>query len=103
MKLYTDLDEWEYFLNHPDEIVQKKHVKITEDVNLGHFELKLLSMIKSEKPKSVRELALKVEKDQSNVQNKVTRLAKEGFIYFEKGLKNSKKPILNYDKIEIAI
>jgi phage gp16-like protein len=49
MKLYTDLDEWEYFLEHPDEIVQKKHVKFTEDVNLGRLELKLLSMIKSEK------------------------------------------------------
>ena len=103
MKLYTDLDEWEYFLEHPDENVQKKHVKFTEDINLGKLELKLLSMIKSENPKSIRELALKAEKDPSNVQNKINQLAEEGLITFKKGLKNSKKPILSYDKIEIAI
>jgi len=103
MKLYTDLDEWEYFIKHPAENVQKKHIKFTEDINLGKLELKLLSMIKSENPKSIRELAIKAEKDPSNVQNKINHLAEEGLITFEKGLKNSKKPILNYDKIEIAI
>ena len=103
MKLYTDLDEWEYFIKHPDENVQKKHIKFTEDLNLGKLELKLLSMIKSENPKSIRDLALKAEKDPSNVGNKINHLAEEGLISFEKGLKNSKKPVLSYDKIEIAI
>ena len=103
MKLYTDLDEWEYFLENPNENVQKKHVKFTEDVNLGKLELKLLSMIKSEEPKSIRDLALKSKNDPSNVQNKINHLAEQGLISFKKGLKNSKIPILNYDKIEIAI
>jgi predicted MarR family transcription regulator len=103
MKLYTDMDEWKYFLEHPDENVQKKHIKFTDDINLGKLELKLLNMIKSENPKSIRDLALKAEKDPSNVQNKINHLAEEGLISFEKGLKNSKKPVLNYDIIEIAI
>ncbi|MCL2115442.1 MAG: hypothetical protein FWH29_04400 [Methanobrevibacter sp.] len=42
---------------------KKKHIKFTEDLNLGKLELKLLSMIKSENPKSIRDLALKAEKD----------------------------------------
>ncbi|WP_449405516.1 hypothetical protein [Methanobrevibacter curvatus] len=35
--------------------------------------------------------------------NKINLLAEEGLISFKKGLKNSKMPVLNYDKIEIAI
>jgi predicted transcriptional regulator len=39
----------------------------------------------------------------ANVNNKINHLANEGLISFKKGLKNSKVPYLNYDKIEIAI
>jgi len=48
-------------------------------------------------------LFIKCSKDVSSVQRKVNKLEKEGLITFEKGLKNSKKPVLNYDKIKIAI
>ena len=34
--------------------------------------------------------------------NKINLLAEEGLISFKKGLKNSKIPVLNYDKIEIS-
>jgi DNA-binding transcriptional MerR regulator len=102
MKLYTDLDEWEYFLKHPEENIQKKHVKFTEDVNLSKLDLKLLSMIKSEDPESINDLADKLRKDKKNIKNKMNHLAKEGLVYFEKRL-NDEKPVLIYDKIEIAI
>ena len=103
MKLYTDLDEWKYFLKHPHEKVTQTKVHYTDDLNIGRIELELLNFIKNKKPSSINELSNIVGKDVSSVQRKVNKLEKEGLITFEKGLKNSKKPVLNYDKIEIAI
>ncbi|MDR2967935.1 MAG: winged helix-turn-helix transcriptional regulator [Methanobacteriaceae archaeon] len=103
MKLFTDLDEWRYFLKHPNEKTSITKVYYTEDLNIGRIELELLNFIKNKKPRSINELSNIVGKDISSVQRKVSKLEKEGLITFEKGLKNSKKPVLNYDKIEIAI
>jgi len=103
MKLYTDLDEWKYFLKHPNEKVTRTKVHYTDDLNIGKIELELLNFIKNKKPRSINELSKIVGKDVSSVQRKVNKLEKEGLISFEKGLKNSKKPVLSYDKIEIAI
>ena len=103
MKLFSDLDEWKYFLKHPNEKITQTKVHYTDDLNLGKGELELLNLIKNKKPASINELSKMVGKDVSSVQRKVNKLEKEGLISFEKGLKNSKKPVLNYDKIEIAI
>jgi len=103
MKLYTDLDEWKYFLKHPHKKVTQTKINYTDDLNIGKIELELLNFIKNKKPRSISALASFVNKDISSVQRRVNKLEKEGLISFEKGLKNSKRPILNYDKIEIAI
>lgn len=101
--LYADLENWKLLTENPEENIRQEEIIITNNITIGENEIELLNIIKNENPKSVRDLALKIEKDPSNVQNKINHLAEEGLIHFEKGLKNSKKPVLNYDKIEIAI
>ena len=103
MKLYTDLSEWKHFLKHPNEKVSQSKVHYTDDLNIGKIELELLNFIKNKKPSSINELSQVVGKDVSSVLRKVNKLEKEGLVSFEKGLKNSKRPVLNYDKIELAI
>ncbi|KZX16301.1 MarR family protein [Methanobrevibacter cuticularis] len=101
--LYFDLQNWKLLLETPEEPIIKKEVIITDKISIGENEIQILNIIKNEKPKSVREIALKIKKDPANINNKINHLAKEGLISFKKGLKNSKIPTLNYDKIEIAI
>ena len=101
--LYADLENWKLFLENPEENIRLEEIIITDNVSIGENEIELLNIIKNDKPKSIREIALKIKKDPANINNKINQLANEGLISFEKGLKNSKKPVLNYDKIEIAI
>jgi DNA-binding MarR family transcriptional regulator len=103
MLAYYDLDDWKYFIEHPNEEVEDGKTIFTEDLNLGKIELELLNFIKNNNPQSIRELAGLIRKDVSNVQRKVKKLEKEGLVRFEEGNKNSKIPIVEYDKIEIAI
>ncbi|MGL6297639.1 MAG: MarR family transcriptional regulator, partial [Methanobacteriaceae archaeon] len=85
------------------ETIRLEEIIITDNVNIGENEIQILNIIKNDKPKSVREIALKIKKDPANINNKINHLAEEGLISFKKGLKNSKIPVLKYDKIEIAI
>jgi predicted transcriptional regulator len=101
--LHVELENWKYLTENPKERIKIEKILITDNLNLGENEVKLLNMIKNEKPKSIREIANKINKDPANTTYKINQLAKEGLINFKKGLKNSKIPVLNYDKIEIAI
>lgn len=51
------------------------------------------------KPRSIRSLAKKTNKDVSNIQSKVKKLEEDGFIKFEDGIKNSKIPYRTFDEI----
>ena len=101
--LYAELNNWKLLLQDPEEPIKVKEIIITDNLNIGENELEILNFIKNGKPRSIREIALKIKKDPANTTNKINHLAKEGLISFEKGVKNSKIPVLNYDKIEIAI
>jgi ABC-type uncharacterized transport system ATPase subunit len=103
MKLYSDLEDWKFFSKNPDHEIEDTTTIITDTLTLTNLELKLLNFIKNENPKSIRELARLIHDDVSNTQRRVSRLEKEGLIELKDGIKNSKIPILNYDKIEIAI
>lgn len=103
MKIYMDLDDWKYYLDHPDEIIEDGKTIITEKLTLGKLEMELLNFIKNEKPQSIRELARMIHKDIRTVHPKVKELEKEGLIEFKKGPKNKKIPVMSYDKIEIAV
>ena len=103
MIAYYDLDDWKYFLKHPDEEVEDGKTVFTEDLRIGKIELEILNFIKNNNPKSMRDLAKLMNKDVANVQRKVKNLEKEGLITLKEGSKNSKIPVVNYDKIEIEV
>lgn len=99
-----DLEDWEHYLENPDDVVETRDtIFLNNETNLLMSDLTLLDIIKKENPKSIRNLSHILNKDIKSVQPKVSRLAEEGFIKFEHGAKNAKKPIVNYDKIEIEI
>jgi len=99
----VDLDNWETFKDNPDEILESMEIKIANKLILTDIELKILDLIKNEHPKSIRELARFLDKDIRIIHPKIKELEKQGLIELKDGVKNSKVPYLNYDKIEIAI
>ena len=103
VKLYMDLEDWEYYQNHPEEKVKETEIIYTDKSKIDMIEIELMGLIKNENPKSVSELAKIANKDLSSVQKKIKSLQKSGLIELKDGRKNSKIPIVNYDKIEIAI
>ena len=103
MKLYVELENWKYYLQHPEEEIEITESLVNKEISLSEFDLDILNAIKHENPKSIRDLANKIDKDVSNVQPKVHRLANNGFISLKKGRKNSIIPYLNYDSIRLEI
>jgi predicted Rossmann fold nucleotide-binding protein DprA/Smf involved in DNA uptake len=103
MLLYSDLEDWEYFLDHPEEESEEGKTIFIENINLGQIELELIKSIKKEQPNSISELAKIMNKDISNIQRKINTLEQEGLVSFKNGTKNRKIPIINYDKIEIPL
>jgi len=102
-KAYYDLDDWKYFANHLDEKIEETDMLIKNNFTFSKIEMDLLDLIKNDNPHSLRELANLANKDVSNILPKINNLEKEGLISLKEGHKNSKIPVLNYDKIEIAI
>ena len=98
-----DYHDWLYNLRHPDEIIKTMEVVYLKDESIKLSDLNILDAIKNKKPKSIRNLSQVMHKDLSHTQNIVKRLTEEGLIRLEEGPKNSKIPIVNYDKIEIEI
>jgi hypothetical protein len=103
MDLFNDLEDWKFFGENPDEIIEDSTTIITDKLTLTNIEIELLNFIKNKNPQSIRELARMIHQDTSNTQRKITKLEQEGLIELKEGNKNSKIPTLNYDKIEIAI
>lgn len=103
VKLYMDLEDWEYYQNHPKEEVKETEIVYADKSKIDILELELMGLIKNENPKSVSELAKIANKDLSSVQKKIKSLNESGLVELKEGRKNSKIPIVNYDKIEIAI
>ncbi len=103
MKMYVDLENWNYYRDNPDEMIEITESLITNKLSLSDFDLTILNTIKHEKPRSIRDLANKINKDVSNIQPKVKKLEEEGFVKFKTGNKNSKIPYLTYDEIKLEI
>ena len=103
MKMYVDLENWRYYKDNLDEEIELTESLVTNKLSLSDLDLIILNTIKHEKPRSIRDLANKINKDVSNVQPKVKRLEEEGFIKFEVGAKNSKIPYLTFDEIKLEI
>ena len=103
MLLYSDLEDWEYFLKHPYEEQEEGKTIFIKDINIGNKDFEIIKTIKDNNPNSISELARLLDKEVSFVQKKVNFLEKEGLLNFKHGSKNRKIPIVDYDKIEIAI
>ena len=103
MKMFVDLENWRYYKENPDETIETTESLVTNKLSLSDLDLIILNTIKHEKPRSIRDLANKINKDVSNIQPKVKKLEKEGFIKFEDGIKNSKIPYLTFDEIKLEI
>jgi predicted transcriptional regulator len=98
-----DLENWEYYIKKPNEELTEGKTIFVENLNLGDLEFELLQSIKNDSPTSISDLAKKINKEVSIVQKKVKILEQADLIGFKNGTKNRKIPIVNYDKIEIAI
>ena len=103
MKMYVDLENWKYYNQNPDEMIETTESLVTNKLSLSDLDLIILNAIKHEKPRSIRDLAKKINKDVSNIQPKVKKLEEDGFIKFEEGIKNSKIPYLTFDEIKLEI
>ena len=103
MKMYVDLENWKYYKQNPDEMIETTESLVTDKLSLSDLDLIILNTIKHEKPRSIRDLAKKINKDVSNIQPKVKKLEEDGFIKFEAGIKNSKIPYLTFDEIKLEI
>lgn len=82
--LYADLENWKLLTENPEENIRQEEIIITDNISIGENEIKLLNIIKNEKPKSVREIANKINKDPANTTNKINQLAEEGLVSFKK-------------------
>jgi len=103
MLLYSDLEDWKYFIKHPEEELEDGKTVFIEDINISKRDFELIKTIKDNNPNSISELAKLMNKEVSFIQKKVNTLKKEGLLDFKQGSKNRKIPIVDYDKIEIAI
>ena len=83
MVMYVDLENWKYYLKNPNEKIERGRTIFTEDLTIGELEMKLLSFIKQEDPKSIRELADLVHKNIATVQPKIKKMEEEGLISLE--------------------
>ena len=102
-KAYYDLDDWNYYKNHLEEEVIETDILLRDKFLFDKVEMDILNSIKEKKPKNLTELATLVDKNISNILPKIDRLEEEGLLKIKKGNKNSKIPLLNYNKMEIVI
>ncbi|MBQ6219676.1 MAG: winged helix-turn-helix transcriptional regulator [Methanosphaera sp.] len=102
-KLLVDLENWEYYKEHPEETLELSEILINNDISLSKLDFKILDIIKNKKPRSIREVAEILDKSVSNVQPRLKKLEKEGFVTLVEGNKNSLVPTMNYDEIKISI
>ncbi|MDR2873588.1 MAG: MarR family transcriptional regulator [Methanobrevibacter sp.] len=94
MLLHFDLEDWEYFLNRPEEELGEGKTIFIENINLGQSDLELIKSIKNKQSNSITELAKIINKDIINVQRKINTLEQKGLISFEQGTKNRKIPTI---------
>ncbi|MDR3063870.1 MAG: winged helix-turn-helix transcriptional regulator [Methanobrevibacter sp.] len=104
MKLESDLEDWEYFLEHPEEKYTQEMIIYDEKPSFSQTDLEILNLVKNENPSSISELSAMMGKNIGNVAKNVNKLKEKGLIGLEEGkIHNMKTPVFNYDKIEIAI
>jgi len=104
MKLELDLEDWEYFLDNPEEDLEQTRIIYDETPHFTISDLQILDQIKNNEIESISDLAKQLNKDVSVITRNVNKLKEKGFIVLKEGqVNNMKTPVFNYDTIEIAI
>jgi len=98
-----DLEEWDVHKDALDEDVKEIRVLFTEEPPLGKIELELLNSIKSDKPKSIEDLAGLVGKDIEIVKDRLNFLAVNDFIELKESVNDNLVPIFPYEYLQIVI
>lgn len=80
MKTNFDLEEWEYYLKHPDEKVKDGKTIYRDYNSITMLELELMNFIKHENPKSINELAKMIKKIKALFQEKLVIWKKKGLL-----------------------
>lgn len=101
MKLLVDLDNWKYYNDNPNEIIEEEFVFISDDLSFNEIDYEIISTIKSYHPKSIRDLSKRMGKNVSTIQPHVKKLEKQGILEFNRGIKNNNIPVCNFDAIKI--
>jgi hypothetical protein len=102
LKLYTDLEDWKYYSENLDEIIEDGKTIITDNLILGQFEMELLDLIKNEKPQSINDLVQMIEGDMRTIYPKISQLEEYGLIELTRGPRKTIVPVVKYDKVEIV-
>ncbi|MDR0911665.1 MAG: MarR family transcriptional regulator [Methanobrevibacter sp.] len=97
------LQQWSYYEQHPDEELEDKNTLILDKMTFSDYDYEILYTIKNNDVKSLNDLANRLNKEVSTVQKKIKKLDDAELVTFERGSKNRKIPVVNYDKIEIPI
>lgn len=103
MEMLIDLENWNYFLENPNETIEKGETLVTDKINLSQLDFEALSAIKSNNIESIRDSADKMNKDVKTIQPEVHKLSENGLIKLIDGNRNSIIPVLNYDEIRLEI
>ena len=86
----------------PHKIVARR----AEDIGkiLTHERLRLLAIIRENKPESINELARMLKRKESNVHNDLTFLEGIGLLELKEGKNHVKKmPVVDYDALHITV
>lgn len=98
---HLDLEKWHNYQKHPQTVVEERETIFLTDPQIHLLDLKLLEVIKKEKPTSLRDLSSILEEDLETIQHQVQRLSQEGLLKLEPGPDRGKIPVVDFEKIEI--
>lgn len=96
-----DLEKWRHHQEHPLAVVEERETIFITDPQIPLLDLKLLEVIRKEKPTSLRDLSSILEEDLETIQPRVHRLSREGLLKLEPGPDQMKIPVVDFNKIEI--
>jgi len=98
--LYLDIEDWNYFEQHPDEIQTTAKVLLLKDLELDKTDFNILSLLKKE-GQTLDTLSKQLMEDIDIIQPHLKKLEQEGFI--QNTNTESFIPKLQYDEISIEI
>lgn len=98
---HLDLEKWQYHLKNPHAVVEERETIFLRDPSLKLLDLKVLEVIRNEKPTSLDDLSSILEEDLETIQQQVHRLAQEGLLKMVAGPDQVQIPVVDFEKIEI--